>query len=859
MSNEQKCSNEVRIKYSLSDKQYAELVQDIKEITAEHSLGDVSLDEVINKTLNKRMIEIKMKENERLRTIERHETLKTYINQEAFKDNALVAIKTLLEPRIKERYTGVGSIHTNKQVVMNRLQSYIDSELQKHDGGLDRFMSGEIDEAVFVHMVDEENWIRKNRNAVTKKGAPMEITDPLVASAINGIKKANNHILGLKRNAGFSTRELVNYIVKQTHDPHIIKQMGLNRWMSEIKPRLDAERMGFYTTEALDDYLTKVYDTKVRELEQLRGSKMDNEMRHIVLNRPAQLMAEGRSIHFKDGKSAYDYFKIMNPDKTLYDAVIKGFDNDSAKISAAQIFGPNYRMGFRLALAEAKKIEANRVVDGDSNIARTIFESDTKLTERLFKHITEGEFQGPMNGIAVAGDIFSKITDMSKLGFAILSTSTDIPYSGAVISATTGKSFAGSMKEVALNAFDLMVSSEYRAEVANYMHMYMTEVNGHVLNTRFGDYGAMNYRQTTVRNKYLISAKRGVDYAHNKFMNWTMLQRQATSFKLANSFLLNRSLASKKGMKFAELSEAMTLQKFGVGEKEWELLQLGIEQHDFGAKPRSISAIQSDNIMNLPDSHAIFANMTSDQIREFKLNAIGGLEQWMLDLSGRGSLTPTAAYDAIRSMHDRNTLHGQAWRLAFKYKSFILSMSKLWDAADLKERGMARNTLIAKTILSASVMGIFAKSLQDIAQGRPVEYPDFSDPAVGAKQAISIMRDGFIKSGAGGYMFDLFSADYDQSFQSVTGSLAGPVIGGPIADIFKLGAAAAHTDWTKENDRTKYLRKTLVTLEKNTPSIPFTKAIINKQIFDYAHQTMNTGRRPRRKAEFFKFQPMVDE
>jgi len=116
---------------------------------------------------------------------------------------------------------------------------------------------------------------------------------------------------------------------------------------------------------------------------------------------------------------------------------------------------------------------------------------------------------------------------------------------------------------------------------------------------------------------------------------------------------------------------------------------------------------------------------------------------------------------------------------------------------------------------------------------------------------MAFARDSFIQSGAGTMFVDFAFADYEKSWVSLPSMVAGPAISGLGNDFASLISLALRTDWTEENERTKYIRKTLVNLEKNSPSLLFTKAALNKNIFDSLHAVMNTGRKPSNRQNFF--------
>jgi len=98
-----------------------------------------------------------------------------------------------------------------------------------------------------------------------------------------------------------------------------------------------------------------------------------------------------------------------------------------------------------------------------------------------------------------------------------------------------------------------------------------------------------------------------------------------------------------------------------------------------------------------------------------------------------------------------------------------------------------------------------------------------------------------LRAGMGGLYADFMMTDYNSPWRSLGADIAGPAIG-TAEDILKGGRSVwdiMMADDAVESSRAK--RKLLHSMEATTPSILFTKALINKNFYDMLHKTMNTG------------------
>lgn len=570
------------------------------------------------------------------------------------------------------------------------------------------------------------------------------------------------------------------------------------------------------TPDAIDKYLNTFYTRRVAELSQTRGSKIDtNDFKHIEKNVFADRMGRSRKVHFYTPDDHYNYFKALNPDDTIYRRLVSEIDRDASQLAAMKMFGPNFKMVFNSLIKTAKAEEAAK-----GKIPRIKFDREQKFLESTFKGLTQGEFQSKKNWIANYGEVMRGLTNMAKLGNSLVTTVTDFAFSAGVISSMTGRNYFGELGYMMKETFANFISPQHRRAVAAQLSVFSNEVNGATMNTRFGEYG---------------KAYDWFSKSHQFYMRATGLPNQAVSAKLAISKRLASLLSEDSKLKYSQLNNRTALSKFGIREAEWNIMR----------KANEGGIITPDTIMDIPDS--FFKGMSNEAIVDLKIELGSKLQQYLTHYSERGSPTSSGFSFALKNYYDRNTYQGQVLQMMMQYKSFSLGA---WDTmgtiAYSNNMGGPNIKALAQTIVAGSALGAVAITARDILSGRePTIFKDND-----SKGWYKFAMESLIQSGSGGLWLDFMFDDYEKSYLNLPSKIAGPVIGGIGTDLTSLIDVATSIDNWDEDGRAKIVRQTFMAIEKNSPSIPFTRAIINRNIFDATHRFLNTGRKPRERNTF---------
>lgn len=813
------CGKGVRQKYSLDEEQYEGLRRELMDVMQELKTTDLDIDEVLNKTIQRKLAVIKQTETQRMLNKAKLVELSEYIKQPAFKGDTMEALKSLVEPSVKYAYKGVGSLWQSKKAYADRVQSMIDMPAYKHKA-MTRLSSGAMDRDLFDIVI--------NKNRVGYDQATLDIAD--------GIIKSNKHVYNIKKRAGVDLGFIDNYLIKQSHNAEAMFKMQKAPWKELARKSFNFKKMGIDDLD-VEAYLDSFYDGRIKELASTRGTRLaTDEFRQIETSVFVERMGRSRSVEFKDGFAAYDYFKALAPEETLYSRLVAGVDRDASRLAAMEIFGPNFKMTFKHLTRMAKE-QSFKSTAGDLN-AKMKFDEDLKNLEILFKATTEGEFQGKMNWIAVTGDALRKITNMAKLGNALVTTVTDLSFGAGVLSATTGRNYWHELGAIAVDSFKMFTSDQHRQKAASELLAFINDINGATVNTRFGEYG---------RGHDALSK------THDLFMTYTGLQRQASSAKLAMSKRMAKFLAEDSDLEFNKLPGQSSLRKFGIGAAEWDI----IRQAKTTLGEAGGNYITPSAIMDLPDS--LFPGLKGNDIEFAKLKLSQNLQEWMSFYSERGSPTAGAKQFALKNAYDRNSFQGQMMQMMYQFKSFIFASFHTMDTirkTGFEDTPQGNMQNVGQTILAGTALGALAITMREALAGRqPTLYTlmnDTDNKGISDKDVLQdwgkfIMEAG-LQSGTGGMFFEIFFDDYSKSYVNLPSKLVGPVASGIGNDFASFVSALWHMP-LKDDGEKKALLKFMLLLEKNAPAIPFTRAIINRNIFDAAHRHLNTGRRPPTKPE----------
>lgn len=620
-------------------------------------------------------------------------------------------------------------------------------------------------------------------NVLTGIGGEASAEVKQVAKVIRGIL---DRTYELKKQAGFNVRYLPNYLGKQYHPAKKLKDMGDNAWKQLAHKTMNFEKMGL-VGEEIDEFLDQTFKSLTnRNINPL--GVMDDNLKKILF--PQGKSVEGRrSIHFKAGElnTYYDTLGV-----NYMENLIKDIDADARKIGAAQRFGPDFDRSFKKTLQKAR-------VQADENETLAEFIAEEKKMQRNFDLMIHGPGHPQERLLAKFWGKTRKLVDMTKLSTGLISTVTDFPLAAGVISKTTGKNFLQAHAQLIREGFKMFKNNKDRMLAGAKLKVFADDVNVFSMKNRIGEEGQISDF---------------FDKAHQFAMTMTGLPRQAVAMRTAIAKMFSTDLADNATKSFDQLYVGTqdTLMKFGIGAKEWDIVSQGID--DFGDGTRGITpeAIQD---LDIP---AAQKNTLSQ-----------GISAYMAELSELGSPTPGVKRQAWKNSIDPNTIMGQLARFIGQYKSF--SLSQLDTMAFISSTGKQATgkwgqgkygniRLTAATMASSTAMGYLAIAAKDLAKGKQPQDPTTLD---------SFSR-AFAQGGAGLIYADFIMTDLTKFNRSWRNQVLGP---GPglIEDTGKLmwGLATGN----------KKAKKALKFYERNSPTLPFSRAILGTSFHEAIYHGLN--------------------
>ena len=615
------------------------------------------------------------------------------------------------------------------------------------------------------------------------KNADVSAEVKQVAKVIRGIL---DRTYQLKREAGFNVRYLPNYVGKQYHPAKKMQELGEPGWKQLAKANMNFEKMGF-VGEEIEEFLDKAWKNLTqRDINPL--GVMDDNLKSILF--PQGKSVEGRrSIHFKEGDALNNYYEGLGVN--YMENLIKDIDADARKIGAAQRFGPDFDRGFKKTLQKAR-------VQAKENGKLKEFIAEEKKMQRNFDLSVHGPGHPEERLMAKFAGKARKLVDMTKLSIGLISTVTDFPLAAGVISKTTGKNFLQAQLEIMNEGFKMFKNNKDRMLAGAKLRVFAEDVNVFSMKNRIGEEGQISDF---------------FDKAHQFAMTMTGLPRQAVAMRTAIAKMFSTDLADNATKSFDQLYGGTqdTLKKFGIGPSEWNIVRQGIDDFGDGTKGITPEAIQDLDI---------------SAAQKNKLSQ--GISAYMAELSELGSPTPGVKRQAWKNSLDPNSVIGQLARFIGQYKSF--SLSQLDTMAFISSTGKKGGKwgqgkygnirLTAATMASSTAMGYLAIAAKDIAKGKQPEDPTTTDAFLRA----------FAQGGAGLIYTDFIMTDLTKFNRSWIDQVAGP---GPglIEDTGRLL-------WGLAKGKKK-AKKALTFYERNSPTLPFSRAILGTSFHEAIYHGLN--------------------
>jgi len=568
-----------------------------------------------------------------------------------------------------------------------------------------------------------------------------------------------------------------DHIITQSHDMKLIARAKQAKWTEDFLRLIDQEQTFKGMNEAeRTEYVAELFSRFSTGKHYLVDKNKPGEE---VSTRPTtsnitKKISQSRSIHFKDGKSAFEYASKYT-EGSLYDKMVVNMMRDARTITLLEELGPNPKAVLDTVIErlEQKALKNNEVISS----------AKLKSIRDNFDYLN-GLHDIPQNiRLAEIGFAARALESMSKLGGAVLSAGPDIVAKAATLNRRTDMGFFGSY----VKAFTDFLGSVPKAErefASKMVGTYAEVVNGNIF-ARMGDTDGMPGVMAKMQELY---------FKVNALQHWTVSHKKG----LLAAFTMDLGRYSDIDFDTLPPNTKRNLELYNITADEWNILRFGqLENPATGVKHMTSEAAET-----LPDSviDPVISKMTgelaitnTDRAR-FRDSLATKLQTMAVDIMDEGVVTPGQRERVLMTFGtQKGTVLGEFIRMAGQFKAFpVTVMTKQilpqYYSAGGGLRGAAS---LVPMMLMMTALGYVSGAAKDLAKGR--EPRDPRDPRTFA--------DAMVRGGGLGLFGDFMFQEYSKYGRSFEQTLLGPGIG-----TFSDFAALAHKSATLEADAGDYFR-----------------------------------------------------
>jgi len=228
-------------------------------------------------------------------------------------------------------------------------------------------------------------FLRKKSNGealMRESYEPGSSGNPTAKIIAEAMEETTEHLRKLANKYGADIARIPGYLVKQSHDSLKITKATNEKWIEDILPLLDEDRTFDrpMTLSAKREYLNNVWET-------LTSNQKTNDFVKDLSEDPmftgpgnkAKKVSHHRSLHFKDGASAYQYMSFYGRDD-VGSSFYGGVDMMTRTIAAMQHLGPNPKFMLDEIIRRAQnKLRGQPILSNKIN---------REYIERLYDNVT---------------------------------------------------------------------------------------------------------------------------------------------------------------------------------------------------------------------------------------------------------------------------------------------------------------------------------------------------------------------------------------------------------------------------------------------------------------------------------------
>jgi len=719
-------------------------------------------------------------------------------------DDPAEALSAIMVGSYKFMQGGQNSVDARQQAIMTKYAGELVAALRKEKLDV-LFKSRELDEKIYEAMFDPDTF------NVEQAGGPEA---KRIAEIIQITQK---RLMKRKNGLGAMIGELKNYVVRQTHDPILLRdgartdeqfKQARAKWVAYMMQDgvLDAKTFENKPPTkdgkpySQEDFLGDMWDNLVsgnhQKVSALRGDdgKVDSIESFTGPANLAKKLSQSRVIHFKSGKAAYEYSKTYSR-QSLAESVINGVTHDAQAIGLMEVFGTNPEAMFNRIINDLQKDSSMVGVD-------KVRRRQGRLNNQ-FREI-DGSTRARGAGLPVAfGADFAGIAagwrmlnNMALLGQAVISSFSDLATKAHFINTRTDRGIFGSYAEAFSDIFRGFNSDEQK-ELAYLLSVGVESFLGDV-HARFG---------ANDSGPGLMAKAHQMYFRANGMAWWNNAQ------KVGLARMMSADLARYRGKAFSDIDTRtrLNLERYGISDAEWEVMRSMEMKAADGRDYMTPSAVETvaDSVVEAAALAKINATRkrplkkaTATMIQKYRDDLSTKISTYLTDSADTAIPTPGAKERAFMNQGTaRGTVAGEALRAIGQLKGFPITMvmkGMVGQYQVSKQLGGGTKSGIyglAQMMVGTTMMGYLSLTLKDIIKGKePLE-------AFSVEEGLNaeVLTKAFVQGGGAGIYGDFLFGEYNKYGQTLTQNLLGPTFGS-IDDIARIYGNVLEAAQTGDTD-----------------------------------------------------------
>lgn len=638
------------------------------------------------------------------------------------------------------------SVDARGKALTSKYAGQLINGLEKQ-GLMEHFTSGKMD----LDIVKEMWELPEGQIGVTKNREAQQI-----AKIIHDLQ---NDLVNRQNLAGSYIKLMPGYIVKQSHSSIAIRKAGYESWKEQVLPLLNGEK----TFKGMDpeEFLKEAYGGLAAgmHIKPATDASAGGDAALSGFKGPANLakrLSQERVLQFNSAEDWYKYNQVFGT-KELREAVFQGFDRGAHSLSLLEGLGTNPEaMLERVKAALLKK---------DPDLANTLNGEYFNIIKNLTAEVT-GKTKIPGGSItqAAIGRNWRMLNNISKLGGAVLSSVTDIPFQAAAMR-YQGRSLLDGYS----NAFKSILTGRGDAEKQEIGRLIGVGLEGII--------GDIHSRFSADDSLAGTAAK-----LQQRFFKLNLMSWWNDSQKTGIARMISHDLATNSNKAYDELRPELvrTLRQYNITGKEWDIIRETAWDAESGTKyvtPDRLAEVDLERVkkaLDLPEGTSDAAALRQAEI--YRNDIETSLQNFLVDSSDIAIPQPGAYERALLNQGSQTgTPTGEALRFFMQFKSFpvtafrkgIMRNVMAGEADNLTEalfKGKGDKLGLAHLMVMTTIFGYLAGLAKDTAKGR--EPRDPTNPKV--------WQAAMLQGGGLGLYGDFLLGEFSRHGNSVLATAAGP-------------------------------------------------------------------------------------